>query len=202
MKKSALVLVSLLAAFAVASPALAQDSSFKIFGALNYVMPMSDENVAGLGTLEATDELGYEIGFEWRATEMIGVELSYLNAGHDVELDGAKLGEIDLEPISLTLNFHFYSSDMVDVYAGPMASYVLWSDVDVVEPFASALGTNTLQTDSEFGYGAAIGADFKVGENVVITTGLRYLFVDAPVEGVTDVGVDPLFFRAGIGYRF
>ncbi|NJN63725.1 MAG: OmpW family protein [Acidobacteria bacterium] len=201
MKRSALS-ICVFALIMAATPALAQDSSFKIFGALNYVMPMSDENVAGLGTLEASDELGYELGFEWRATEKLGLEVSYLTANHDVELDGTKLGEIDLEPLSAALNIHFYSSDMVDVYAGPVVSYVLWSDVELVEPFVTALGTNELKTDSEFGYGATLGADFKISDALVIQTGLRWLFVDAPVDGVADVGVDPLFIRAGLGYRF
>jgi outer membrane protein W len=180
-------------------PALAQeeDHSFKIFGAASYVMPLSDSSVSGVASsVEASDELGFELGAEWKATDRIGIEVSYLDATHDVEANGAGIGEIDLRPWSFTANFHVLSRDHFSWYVGPTVSYIDWSSLEL------ANGA-TLDVDGETTFGAATGVDIGIGDTFAVQLGLRWL--DASVDSPSlpnAVSVDPLFARVGIALRF
>ncbi len=179
-------------------PAFAQDNKFKLFGAASYVSPLSDEDV-DFGTVresvQAANDLGWEFGFEIRANKLIGIEVSYLNVTQDIEVDGDAIGDVDLTPWNGSLNFHILPTKVVDFWVGPSVAYVDWGNVNTDSG-------PTIETDNEFAYGASLGIDIGLGEAVAITGGLRWLKLDLPLEDLSDVGVDPLFARVGIAFRF
>jgi outer membrane protein W len=182
-----------------ALPALAQENAhrFKVFGAASYVTPLSDSAVTGVArSVEASDELGWELGAEWKPTDRIGIEASYLDATHDVEADGARIGEIELRPWNFALNFHVVAGDTFSWYVGPTVAYVDWSELEL------ANGA-TLDVDSETTYGVTTGVDFGFGDRLALQLGLRWL--DSSVESPSlpsAVSVDPLFMRVGVALRF
>jgi len=115
----------LLVAIAAASPALAQNNKFKVFVAAAYVSPTGDNPVeisTIIDDIVATDELGFDVGFEWRFSKLFGLEIDYLNAGHEVEFGGLAIAELDLEAASVTLDFHMIHIKVVDFWIGFIVS--------------------------------------------------------------------------------
>lgn len=189
MKRATLCLVLSLgiAVFGAGTSWAEKDYDWKILAAAVWVSPLSDEEVSG-ETIELSDEVGYELGLEWRATGLLGFEIDYLDVSQDVEESGTVVGEVDMNPISLSANFHLIQGKTIDLWIAPTASYILW-DAD------------SEKVDDEFTYGASAGLDIGLGKSFAITGGLRWLDAAAEGEG-GEVGVDPLFLRAGVALRF
>ena len=186
-------------AFAALS-AQAQDGSsydFKLFGGAAYVTPLSDSSLSGIASsVEASSEVGWEIGGEWKASDRLGIELAYFDATHDVEADGTAIGEISLRPWNFSLNFHLVDGDRISWWVGPTVSYIDWSEVELN-------GGGSLDVDSQTTFGASTGMSIGLGESFAFQAGLRWLdaSVDSPVLP-DEVDVDPLFASVGIAFRF
>lgn len=207
MKKAFVVPVVLaaLAALASASPAQAQDSKFKIFGAAAYVSPLSSDDVtfgSVTDSLEASNQTGYDFGFEWRMSPLFGLEVDYVDAKQDVDFGGTTIGEANLQPLSATLNFHLIHGKVVDFYLGPTFSYVNWGDIDFNADGETLTGDSGVPTDKESAYGASVGIDIGIGTHFAIIGGVRYLKLDLTPENGEGLAVDPLISRVGVAIRF
>jgi outer membrane protein W len=193
--KLALV-VCALAGLAAVQPATAQDVGFKVFGAVSYVSPLSDSDIDIEGVVQAVEaksETGWNAGFEWRASKLLGLEIDYTDATHDVEVGGSKIGEIGLTAYSASLNLHLIHTTFIDFYVGPTVAYVDWGDLET--------GDGDVSTDGETVFGASVGLDVGLGKNVALVGGVRYLDLDVNADG-TEVSVNPLFTRVGVAYRW
>ena len=203
MKRMISVAVALVAV-AWALPAQAQDVKFKVFGAAAYVSPLSSEDVT-LGSvtdsIEAASQTGWDLGFEWRISKLLGLEFDYVNATQDVEFGGTTIGETDLQPLSATLNFHLIHTEVIDFYVGPTFSYVNWGNIDLNQAGQDATGALGVPTDSETAYGASVGLDIGLGKNFAIVGGVRFLKLDLATDE-NSVAVDPLISRVGVAFRF
>lgn len=199
-----IVILGLIALVATAAPAMAKEYTWKIFATASYVSPLSDSDIEAIGeAIEASSEVGWEVGAEWRIADLIGIELAYLDVTQDVEADSVPpaeavaavtLGELDMNPVTATANIHLIPGKTIDFWVGPSVSWVNWGDFDSV-------GGESVSVDSEFAYGAAAGIDIGLGKTFAITGGLRWLKLDAGTdEG--DLSVDPLFARVGVAFRF
>lgn len=185
-------------AFAVAVvPAQAgqSDYKFKIFGGAAYVTPLSDSTIEG-DLVEASSEVGFEIGAEWKPFNRFGFEVSYIDANHDVEVDGEKAGEIGLSPWNVTLNFHVINGEHFNWYVGPTVAFVDWGNIEFE-------GGGSAEVDSETTFGISTGIDIGLGEKFAIVGGLRWLDSSVESDDLPDsVSVDPLFARLGVAFRF
>ena len=202
-------LLAATAAIGIGAPAVADDDDAyendqdqpyhtKIFLAAAYVSPLSksDQNFDGVeDSVEATDKLGWEAGVAGRFNPLVGFELSYLNATHDVDFGGQKIGQADFEPISATLEFHIVPTQVVDFWVGPTVSWVHWGDLKLVDGEIKKGSTDTA-------YGATVGLDIGLGPNFAITGAVRYLNAKADWGDFKDTKVDPLFARLGVAVRF
>lgn len=193
MKKTILAMV---AAVVLAVPATAADETLILRGNLASINPTSDSTLGG-SKVEADSAVGLEASFEYKFSKAWGVEAAVLFAGHDVEADGQKIGEIDQTPLLFSANYHFPTAGKADWYVGPTLGYTFWGDLDVDAP-----GSPDPSTDGEFTYGVNAGVDVPLEGNWAFTGGLRYLFSKAGADGVGDVDVNPLVLRAGVAYRF
>lgn len=192
-----------LGALAMATPASAQQEwHYKIFGGMAYVSPLAEDkqDVGGVEeAIKASSEIGYEFGVEFRFAKLIGLEFSYVDAEHDIEVDDIVIGTASMKPLNAALNFHIFPTKHFDLYVAPVASYVTWGD------FEPEGGGPSEEIDSEIAYGLQLGVDIGFGKTFAIYGGLRWLSLDAePEEGgaVDSVGVDPLFARLGVAFRF
>ena len=200
MRRTVLLLAVALLALASVQPAAASDSKLKLFGAVSYVSPLAktDMDVGGVtDAVKASSEVGFNVGLEVRVAPMLGLELDYLYAKHDLKHDQAGvLGETTLQPISATANFHLPVTNL-ELYGGPTVSYVNWGDLK------AASGGGTTKIDPEVGFGISAGADYNITPQVAITGGLRWLNLQAKAENSTDaLDVNPLFTRLGIAAKF
>ena len=183
----------------VATPVLAADPpSFKVFGGASYVSPLGEEDVT-FGTVtdsvEASEALGWTVGLEARFNQILGLEFDYVNATNDIEFGGDVVGEVDMQPLSATLNFHLIPTSIVDLYIGPTASYFIFGDAEVES-------VGSLDVDDEFAYGASLGLEIGLGKTFAILGGVRWLKVDLTPEGGEEIAVDPLLSRLGVALRF
>lgn len=202
MKRSGLLLFLAVAALAI-QPAAAQDNSFKIYGGLAYISPLSEEDVdfgSVSDSVEASSEAGWNVGVEFRFSELFGLEIDVVHATQDIEFGGDTIADVDFTPVSATLNFHLINTSVVDFYLGPTAGYVIWGDIDFE---SSSFSSSDEGTDNQFAWGAAVGLDIGFGGTFAITGGVRWLDVDLePEEGNEEIGVDPLLSRLGVAFRF
>ena len=197
-----LVSATLATAGIVLAPSIAQaqedrgDYDWKLFVGPSYVSPLSDSDIASVGNaIEASSELGYEIGIEWKGTDRLGFEISYLDVDTDLETSLGTIGDISMRPWMLSLNFHVIDKNAFNWYVGPTLAYVGWSDLKLSN------GTR-YDVDGESTFGVSTGFVVGLGETFGIQFGLRYL--DASIDaGLADeISVDPLFAGVAVAFRF
>ena len=171
-----------------------EDYDFKLFVGGAYVQPLNDTNITG-ANVEASNEFAIELGGEWRMGNRLGFEIAYLDVEQDIEVNGSRIGDIDMKPWDFTLNFHLVDGDTFNWFIGPTLSYVDWGDVNFQ-------GGGSGGTDSETTWGVSTGILFGLGDTFGLEVGLRY--IDSSVETTQgpDISVDPLFARVGISFRF
>jgi outer membrane protein W len=188
-----------------ASQTLAQGTKYKVYAGLAYVSPTGDDDfdIEGeIDKIEATDEFGYEIGFEYRFTKLFGIDFDILSAKHDVEFSGEKIGDTTMTPITATLNFHLVRSRYFDLYVGPSASYVTWDDISVRSPLDLILGDN-VSVDDEFAWGGVVGVDISLVKVVALVVKVRYMEVDlSPKDIDGSLTIDPLVVNAAVAIRW
>lgn len=174
------------------------EGKLKMYAMAAYVAPLSESNqdVGGVtDAVKASKEFGFNFGAEFRATSMLGIELDYLYAKHDVESSASGvLGSTTFQPISATLNFHVPVSQF-DLYGGPTVAYVNWGDLEIPS-------SPSVKLDAETAIGISAGADVGVAPGFAISGGLRWLNLKAKAEGGDPVDVNPLFARIGISAKF
>ena len=163
-----------------------------------YVAPLSETNQTVGGVTEAvkaSKEFGFNVGAEFRASSMLGIELAYLYAKENVESDASGvLGETTFQPISATLNLHLPTGKL-DLYGGPTVSYVNWGDLEIPSG-------PSVKLDPETAFGLSAGGDIDIAPGFAVTGGLRWLSLKAKPEGGEAVDVNPLFARVGIAAKF
>lgn len=192
------VLTAVIAVLIVISPANAQDNKFKVYAAFNLVSPSGSEDVtidSVTDRIEAADEAGWSVGFEWRLGKWAGLEFDYLKSDHDIEFGGETIAGTTMEPLTASFNFHLIHTKIIDFYVGPSISYVMWGDIVDVD------GEST-STDSEWAYGAQVGVDFSLIKSLAIVTGLRYQVMDITPGSEDGVGVNPLIAKVGLAFRW
>jgi opacity protein-like surface antigen len=184
-----------LAVAALSTPAQALEYKFRVYGAAAYVIPIADSDFGSVST-EAAETLGWEVGIEWKPTNLLGVELAYLNAKPEIEATGTTVGEISLEPINVSANFHLLRMKVLTVWVGPTVSYANWGNLELE-------GGGDIETDSEFAYGASAGVNVSLIKLLALQAGVRWLKLDVSdsVTGET-LDVDPFFVNLGLALRF
>jgi outer membrane protein W len=195
--KKVMVLAVLIVALVAIVPANAQDNKFKIYAAVSFVSPQGSSDITIEDVqerIEGASEAGWNVGFEWRFGKWAGLEFDYLNADQDLEIAGETVAATSMSPLSASFNFHLVHTKILDFYFGPTVSYYTWDDIKIG-------GEPDVSTDSEWGYGAQVGADFSIFKTVAIVTGIRYQQVDISADGES-ISINPLFAKAGVAFRW
>jgi len=183
---------------ACAAPAFAEEPSNIFRGGLQYVWVEGNTTYEFDGIDVAVDSdpgFGFYLAYEYRM-QMMGIEMSAAYSGHDgtgsvSDFDKSTkqvLGEFNMIPVSVALNFHVLGRSWFDLYLGPVVGYYFMSD----------------ELDNAFGYGAQIGADWNLSDQgLALNTALKYMFVSADLKNLNaDYDVDPLSLQVGLSYRF
>lgn len=163
--------------------------------------------------------LGGALALAYRATPRLGVELSGLRTEFDKETSVQLfstdfVSELDfrMTPILARLNVHLTPGRRADVYLGPVAGYVLLSEVSHryrPGPLVDDIPFE-MPAEDRFTWGAHAGLDVQVGRGSSLTAGATWL--DLPLEvrvdnfttqnGTFSGDFDPLILHLGYGYSF
>jgi outer membrane protein W len=186
-------------------PTWAESGEMKIrFGVL-YSAPTSDLKV-GDETIEAQPATGFQASFEYRFSDLLGIEPALTLASHSVDsmesgFPDVEIGEADLTTLTANLNFHLLGESKLDLFVGPTIGYTFWGDLE------SDLVSDSFPVKDDFIYGVNVGIDVPFGESHWGFSGvLNWLQIDADLEdadpGDSALGVDPLQIKVGVYYRF
>lgn len=189
MRKGTVILVAALSLGACSVAAAAQGKHVIRFGGAfvsptgNYATPIQftadignslSLAVDGTFEIEAKEAVALALGYEYRATALVGVDVNVFHANHDVDgrIQGTywindianngqlvetgpfdeseKLDDMTVTPLTAGVNFHLTPKAKVDFYLGAFAAYVTFGDLDVEG--------ETLGFDDDFSYGVVLAS--------------------------------------------
>lgn len=190
---------------------------------------------------DQSSALGGALGVEYRFSPRLGVEIGGLTIepqGEEVDANIITVLPLSIDstyrmtPLLARLNLHLTPGRPVDLYAGPVAGYVHFSDVRLRYHSGYLTGPTftssaPAEADDQVVWGGALGLDVPLGQGgACLTLGGTYLQMplevrDRPgtirpagqevkVAGVLRPDgnggfrgdVDPLVFHVGLGLRF
>lgn len=202
MKKTAAILA--LAAFGIASQAMAQQSPWQIRARAVHINPADKSDpVGGTGPanqITVSNKTIPEVDITYFLSPNLAAELilTYPQK-HDVSLSGANIGTFKHLPPTLTLQYHFTPAAQVSPYVGAGLNYTRIGSVKLLN------GAGDLENHS-FGLALQAGVDFKIDKNWSINLDVKKVQIrsDVLVGGakVSAVKLDPVLIGVGVGYRF
>jgi len=201
-----------------AFPAMAQEFQPKEAGdlliRLRGIGVIPDENgdlsVGGndiSGDVEVDDVLVPELDFSYFLTDKIALELILATTRHDVEavdtpLGNADLGEVQLLPPTLTVQYHPLPKNRVSPYVGAGINYTIFFDEEDGD-------ATSIDYENSFGFALQAGVDYALSGNWSLNFDIKKIFLNTDVETTlagtnieADVDIDPWIIGVGVGYRF
>ena len=187
--------------------------------------PVGDGTIFNFDGTAGTDTdtaFGFAVDYEYRWSDLLGLNVSACAASHDVEFHlggdfsitdeftGALIssgridetevvGDVTVNPLTVGVNFHVYNEGKTDLYAGAFLAYVLFGDLDVEGEITSF--------QNDFTYGVQIGADVPFKDTRWSFSGkLQYLDATAELDssegGGEFLSIRPVSLQFGMAYRF
>ena len=165
------------------------------------------ENTAG-GDIVVDSDISPTFNVAYMLTDHISTELfagwPFTN-GIDLKTEGGdktRVGNVDILPPALTLNWHFNPDGTFRPYIGAGVNYTLFSGEELRGPLAN----NGLEIDDTIGATGQVGIDIGTSEKVFVNLNARYVDMgaDASVNG-SDVGtldLNPWIYSVNLGFRF
>jgi outer membrane protein len=236
MKRSFVVLASGLLSMVLATPALGHEAGQWILrGGIGTVMPTDDnlrlpEIVIDPLTINATvqvdDGTSLTLSGTYMFTENWGFDiLAAWPFKHDIDLDATvsdgkmtesgtvRFGEVEHLPPTFSVQYHFSPQADFQPYVGLGVNYTTFLSEDLSQDVIEA-GFADFSLDDSFGVAAQFGADWMLSGQWLINFDIRWINIEADLEGTIDDGtgpvtadlgtvkIDPWVFAVNLGYRF
>ncbi len=193
----------------------AQESKNTVRLSAEYISPTGDftgvillDDLEAEAKLQADEALGAEVGYEYRYSDLLGLEANLAYTKHDIRLSALgvdeKVGDVTFMPLLFGANFHLFRGKKVDFYVGPTLGLAMFGDINQT----GAASGPSIKTKDKFTWGGALGLDVPFGSHWAFTAGAKYLVLDAETDAAEvlgeniKLGFDPWIVRAGIAYRF
>jgi len=208
----------------IAHPALAlEPGDFILRGGVGLIYPFDDSNsLTGIpgATVDVDSSTTFAFTAGYMATEHFAVELLGIwPANHDIEGDGilpglgvSDVGELDIFPPTLTVNYYFMPKEKFHPHIGFGVNYSVYWNTKASGQTKAVLGPGTdLSIKHSVGWAATIGGDYDINDRFFVPGHLWYVDIDADASltGMNgggklnvDVDVDPLVALIGFGVRF
>ena len=191
-----------------ATPLFAQNGEFGIFVATSQVGDTDEEEA----NLEFDNGLGYGVSLNtyWGniSGELAATALSQEGRISSEELSDIELGDLDLIPITATLQFHFLKGSAFSPYIGGGAAYILADDLESDDLDIIEIGPVEIQ--DEFTWALQGGANINLSQSLAIGLDVKYIAYtpesnpvnDADDSDAIDLDLNPLIFSAGLKFRW
>jgi outer membrane protein len=202
MKKVLLSTVAAAALAGVAVPAAAQSAGDWALGVgLGYVDPKSDNlDLGGGSKLDVDSGTALTFTAEYYYNSNLAVELLLATPfSHDINVDGAKVGETKHLPPTVSLNYHFNDFGAFRPFVGVGINYTNF--------FEEKSDLGSLELDDSWGLAFTLGTEYDLSERSAIRFDIRYIDIetDATLNGTTDLGtveIDPIVVSAMYVWKF
>ncbi len=214
--KYAVVILAVLAAM----PLAAQSRSVDIYGYATWVDPSGDSVFDADGIDDARVEFDSAQGFGVAVNVFFSNRVSAEFAASVVESDVAFRsdnplfpfltgGELEMIPITATLQFHFNPTGRIDPYVGVGAAYVLFDRVNDLGD-VGGIDVDEIDFDDDVGLVVNAGLTFDITPNFAIYLDGKYVPVSTSATArfatgpgtATEIDINPLILSAGIGFQF
>lgn len=231
--KKTLLAVMLAAAFAP-SVAMAEAGDWVVRARAVSVSPNEDselgkyvnKNVAAVmnpsADLEVDSNVIPELDISYYVTKNIALELILaLGTKHDVDVVGdgtnavgnQKLGEVNLLPPTLTVQWHFNPDQMIDPYVGAGINYTRSLDRNLRFSSGATVGDRIHIERDSLGFALQGGVDINLKDGWLVNADVKYVQLDTDVTmkgaitgnrwtKIDDLEVNPWVFGVGIGKKF
>lgn len=164
------------------------------------VQPDADPS-ASLNGLDVDDSEALGITGTYMLSDNLGLGLLLATPfNHDISLSGAKIGETDQLPPTLTLQY-VPQLDMggFQPYAGIGVNYTNFFNEKLD-------GGGSLKLSNSWGLAGELGADLQLNENWLLNASVWYIDIDTDVKingaKAGSVELDPVVYMISAGYRF
>jgi outer membrane protein len=151
--------------------------------------------VAGL---DVSNEWTPEVDFTYFVTPNIGMELILATQRHEVSLNGTSLGKLNHLPPTLTVQYHFNPAPTIKPYIGAGLNYTTFYNVD--------LAPGLTVDKHSFGGALQAGVDIAISQNGYINLDVKKIWIGTEVRNggakLTDLGINPVVWGIGYGFRF
>ncbi len=186
-----------------------------------------NKNVAPVMTpsadLKVDDNVIPELDISYYITKNIAAELILaLGTKHDVKVSGdsggvigdQNLGEVNLLPPTLTLQWHFRPDQTFDPYIGAGINYTYMLDRNLKFKGGPAVAGDKIKIDSDsWGLVAQAGFDINLKDGWMINADVKYVQIDTDVKmkgavtggawtKIDSLDIDPWVIGIGVGKRF
>jgi outer membrane protein len=182
------------------------------------------------GELEVDSNTIPELDISYYVTKNIALELILaVGSKHDVNLKkttnnvgipagdlNEDLGEVNVLPPTLTVQWHFNPDQMIDPYIGAGVTYARFLDKNLRHAGNNAAGIagGDIEVDRN-SWGAALqaGVDINLKDGWLINADVKKLWIDTdvsfhhgdglfPKQKIDNLDIDPWVFGIGIGKKF
>jgi outer membrane protein W len=154
-------------------------------------------DASGIDSVAAGNSWAPLAGYRRFLTDRLAVDVALSRSSHSLDLNGARLGELDLTPLSLTAQYHVPAYRGLRMYAGAGIAYSRITGQD--------MPGYSLSRDSVSPVLQA-GANFRLTDAMVLTGGMtvnfarHQLYQDGVLQGT--VKLYPVTFGLAVGYAF
>ena len=206
-----------------ANPALALDKGDIILrGGAGLIFPNDDaDDLTGVpgATVGVDNSTTFAFTAGYMFHDQLAIELLGIwPANHEVEGEGilpalgiTDVGELDIFPPTLSLNYYFMPKQKFHPHIGVGINYSVYWDTSASSQTKAVLGQGTdLDISHSVGWAVNVGADYELNDHFFLTANLWYVDIEAEASLKStalgkldvDVDVDPLVALIGIGVKF
>jgi outer membrane protein W len=116
-----------------------------------------------------------------------------------------KMGETEIIPATLGLQYHFVPESRWDPYVGAGAAYVTASNFESKD--LDNLGAGVIELDNKFSWFANAGVGYRFGKQLGVALDVRYIdygptSTSSATGGTEDLKLSPLVTSLGLRVRF
>ena len=226
--KKTLLAILMASAFAPAV-AMAEQGDWVVRLRAANISPDEDSNLsATVGGTTLTGELTVdsntipEFDISYYVTKNIALELILaFGSKHDVNLtksalNGAStpalnenLGEVNVLPPTLTVQWHFNPDQMIDPYVGAGVNYTRFMDKNLKHSVGGDIDVDR----NSFGLALQAGVDINLKDGWLLNADVKKLWIDTdvhfshgnglfPKQKIDSLDIDPWVFAVGFGKKF
>ena len=174
------------------------------------IAPTGDHRLAGVGTVEAANEIAFTPSVEYFFNDNISAELLLATPiSHDVTLNGTDAVKLKHLPPTITAKYNFKNSTAFTPYIGVGATaFIPWS-----EKTRGPLAGTKVNVKESYGFAGQLGFSFQPADakNWGVFADVRYAQIspEVNIKGADgsriakfDLDIDPIIYTLGYNYRF